>query len=716
MEKRCFLHIVFPLCLYFILYGTPASLSATSIEKNNRQNVLLITIDTLRADRLSCYSKQHSQTPNIDNLAERGVLFTRAFANTSTTLPSHANILLGVSPLYHGVHDNLRFIVRKDFLSLAEHLKDNGYATAAFVGAYPLDSRFGLDQGFDTYDDYYPHDHNQQLTLLERRAEDVIEKALEGLKSLKSPWFVWIHCYDPHLPYKPPEPFMARFKKNPYDGEVAYVDLAMGKLLRYLDENHLFDSTMIVLTGDHGESLGQHGEMSHGFFAYNTTVWIPLIMNVPDVGPKREEQYVSHLDIFPTICDVVGVKKPSFLQGSSLLPVLKGKSLSDRPIYFESLYPYYSYGWAPLRGFIYGNEKFIDSPIPELYDLENDFDERMNLATRKIIDRYLKQLEEIIRDYFSPESVRSEEKLDRDVLKKLSSLGYISRSQDSKKEKFGPENDVKTLLPFYNKAYKAMTLYGAGKAKEAEELLRNIIKERKDIGISYFRLGTLYMDADKKDEAVEILRLGLSNVPGDYDIYRSYIKILRRASKFDEIIEDFHEESYREISVDPEIWNDVGFAYAKKGEGDKAIEAYDKALSLDNKYAEAYFNLGEEYLSQALKNRDQDLLKKSLRSFQEAIKVDQNYPSPYFGLGRAYRVLSNFDGAIHSLEKAVELQSDFDAAIYYLGLTYLDKGEKSKALVYFNTLKEKFFSRYPEDQKRKIEELIRRCKDENQDK
>jgi len=709
MQRVLFPGIFFPFCLCFALHSLPALLSATILEKNGRQNVLLITIDTLRADRLSCYSKQHVQTPNIDSLAERGVLFSRAFANTSTTLPSHANILLGVSPLYHGVHDNLRFIVRQDFLTLAEHLKANGYSTKAFVGAYPLDSRFGLNQGFDTYDDDYPRDYNQQLTALERRAQPVIDKALEEIAGLTSPWFVWIHCYDPHLPYEPPEPFLTQFKKNPYDGEVAYVDFAMGKLLSYLRENRLFESTMVVLTGDHGESLEQHGETSHGFFAYNTTVWIPLIVIAPDIEPKREELYVSHLDIFPTICDAVGVTKPSFLQGSSLLPVLKGKSLPDRPIFFESMYPYYSHGWAPLRGYIHRKEKFIDSPIPELYDLEKDFEENVNLAAVKKQDRYIKQLEQIIRSQFSPESIRSQEKLDREAQEKLGSLGYVSRFQDPKEETFGPEDDVKTLLPFHNLAHEATALFKAGKAKEAEGVLKKIIKERKDLGLGYFHLANLYMDADKKDEAIETLKLGLSNVPGDYDIYRSYIKALLQARRFDEVIENFYEESHRAISVDPEMWNDVGFAYANKGEWDRAIEAYGKAVSLDTKYVEAYFNLGEAYMSLASKNRNRDLLEKSVKNYQEAIRVDPKYPAPYFGLGRAYRIFGNLDGAITSLEKAVKLQPNYDAAIYYLGLTYMDKGENSKALACFQTLKEKFFPLYPEDQKRRIEELIKKC-------
>ena len=249
-HRRSFISL---LC-FFLVLGTISAFSwAANMAKEKPQNVLLITIDTLRTDRLSCYSDQHILTPNIDSLAENGVLFSRAFSNTSTTLPSHTNILLGTSPLYHGVHDNLNFVVREDFLTLAEHLKANGYETAAYVGAYPLDARFGLDQGFDTYNADYPHDYNLELWALERRAEEVVDKACERIKSAEFPWFVWIHCFDPHLPYEPPEPFKSRFATNPYDGEVAYVDLMMGKLLKFLKDEQLFDEMVIIFTGDHGD-------------------------------------------------------------------------------------------------------------------------------------------------------------------------------------------------------------------------------------------------------------------------------------------------------------------------------------------------------------------------------------------------------------------------------------------------------------------------------
>ena len=687
-----------------------AFLWASNMAKEKPQNVLLITIDTLRADKLSCYNDLHVLTPNIDNLAENGVLFSRAFSNTSTTLPSHTNILLGTSPLYHGVHDNLNFVVRENFLTLAEHLKDNGYETAAYVGAYPLDARFGLDQGFDTYDADFPHGYRSELSSLERRAEEVVDQACEGIKNAKSPWFVWIHCFDPHLPYNPPEPFKSRFAANPYDGEVAYVDLVMGKLLKCLKDEQLVDETMIVFTGDHGESLGQHGELSHGFFAYNSSIWVPFIMKVPGINPNKIEQNVSHLDIFPTICDVIGVPKPSFLQGNSLLPVLGGKKLSDRTIYFESMNPFYSHGWAPLMGFIQNKNKFIESPIPELYDLGEDFDELTNLAEQKKLDSYRKQLEEIILDFSSAGNIRAKENPDAETVEKLKSLGYISSSSGSENKKFGPEDDIKTLLPIHTQNYAAIGLHEKGRTAEAKEIFRNLLKNNNNIGMTYVYFSSVLSDEGKIDESLRVLNEGLSKFPDMYEIYKQYVIALGSAKKFDEITATFNEKIYREISVDPEIWNHVGFAFATQEDWENATAAFERAVSLDPRYAEAQFNLGEVFLSLALKNRDPKLLETAAENFKKSIDMDPEYANPYFSLGRIYRQSDNLDGAIFCWEKAVEIKPDFDQAIFYLGEAYLAKGEKDKALKNFLYIKENFFHRYPEDLKKTIEDLIKKSK------
>jgi len=465
-----------------ILLGVLLSLSPLSSQRNKAEkklNVLLITIDTLRADRLSCYSNQHVQTPNIDRIASRGTLFTRAFAHNPTTLPSHTNILLGSTPLYHGVHANTNFIVRDEFLTLAEVLKEKGYSTGAFIGGYPLKYRFGLGQGFDMYDDDF-FTRNPQKTVkreiqtmdvaqkaqemlnAERRADVVLEKALIWLKTQSSPWFLWVHCFDPHDPYDPPEPFKTQFKEELYDGEVAFVDSMISKFLGALGWNDVFSQTLVIFTGDHGEALGEHGEWTHGFLAYNCTQWTPLFIAVPGNKPSRVDQLASHIDIFPTVCDILQIEKPSFLQGISLLPAMRGKKLPKRQVYFESLGPYYDKGWAPLRGYLDTKIKFIDSPIPEVYDLEKDFNEHTNLAQQKDLNLFKSNLDQIIQAQLSEERAKAEKRADSQSLEKLRSLGYIASSPDSKKEKYGPEDDIKVLLPYHHKALQAMDVSAQG--------------------------------------------------------------------------------------------------------------------------------------------------------------------------------------------------------------------------------------------------------------
>ena len=419
-------------------------------------NVLLITIDTLRADRVSCYSSQFLKTPHIDSLSTSGTVFMNAFANTSTTLPSHTNILLGVSPLVHGVHENQNFVVHESFLTLAEHLKASGYTTGAFVGAYPLDKRFGLAQGFDIYDDNFGRRSSTNKQNLERRAAEVIASASRWIKTQNSPWFLWIHIYDPHDPYTPPSPYAEHYANSPYDGEVAYVDEVLGQFLKEMQQGNKLEHTLVVFTGDHGESLWEHGEETHGFFAYNSSIWIPLIIAAPGLKARKSETLVSHLDLFPTVCDILDLETPRFLQGQSLLPITRGRRLRHKDIYFESLSPHYGMGWAPLQGFISEKFKFIQSPIPELYNLEEDFDEKRNLAQNRDVGEYRKHLSEIIERDSSPEASRSETRLDRESLEKLSTLGYVGGAIfTEKKKEYGPEDDVKTLLPLFNRANRA---------------------------------------------------------------------------------------------------------------------------------------------------------------------------------------------------------------------------------------------------------------------
>lgn len=700
-----------PLLLFSLTFFVALSpLFSENDAENGRLNLLLITIDTLRPDRLSCYSPLHLKTPNIDSLAEKGALFSKAFAHTPTTLPSHTNILLGTTPLYHGVHDNSNFIVREEFVTLAELLKDHGYSTAAFVGAFPLDSRFGLTQGFDVYDDNFGSLSSQVFFFAERKAEVVVEKALKWLEDQNSPWFLWIHCFDPHQRYEPPEPFKTQHKDDLYSGEVAYVDFALGRLFNHIQENGLNENTLIIFTGDHGESLGEHGESTHGYFGYNSTLWVPLIISFPGIKQGRINQNVSHIDIFPTVCDILDLEKPSFLQGISLLPATKGKTLKNSALYFESLYPYYSRGWAPLRGFIDKNEKFIDSPIAELYDLEKDFNETENLALNTDLGRQKKRLAEIISIQSTPDEMKGERKIDRETREKLQSLGYISSIQVTKKTTFTPEDDLKTLFPYQSKLQKAMGSYHKGDMEEAISILSEIISERKDFDHAYTYLATILKEQRRLKEAVEVLREGKENNPSSYKIITTYGIFLTEIGQYDAAIDILY-EGLAQIDYDPEIWNYLGVAYWRKKDFEKALDAYQRALSLDNNYPIVFNNLGSLYLSIFLDTKEREAHRKAIQNFKKAIELDPNYFSAYNGLGTAYRFAGNLEGAIYCWDKAVELNPEYSFALYNLGLSYLEKGDKIVALSYFTKYKEKHYPFLSPEERNELDALIQKCKE-----
>lgn len=717
MEKIRFIFFLF--LAYFILgLGfTTFPLSGEDSDPKERLNLLLITIDTIRSDRLSCYSSKHLKTPNIDSLANRSIVFTKAFAHTSTTLPSHANILLGTTPLYHGVHDNTNFVVRDEFLTLAEHLKHSGYQTGAFIGAFPLDSRFGLSQGFDIYDDDYDMRKVRKTEGEEREAQIVVDRALEWLKECKSPWFLWIHCFDPHDPYIPPDPFKTQYADRLYDGEVAYVDFVMGKLFHYLEDNSLFKKTLVVFTGDHGEMLDEHGEKTHGFFAYNSAIWIPLIISAPGMKSRIVHQNVSHIDLFPTICDILRIEKPPFLQGISLLPSLKGKKLRERTIYFESLSPYYSMGWAPIRGIIYDSDKFINSPIPEFYDLVKDFDELQNLAGKRELDGYKKRLNQIILDQSSGESSKAGQRMDRETLEKLRSLGYIASLKGTEKKEFSIEDDVKILLPYHNKSVYALSLCNEGKVREAIGLLQEIITERKNISTAYLNLARLYADQGRLSDAIEVLRMGLEFLPTNYRIFSDYISYLSEAEQLDEAIKAFEGKSFLQLEFDAVIWNYIGLAYLKKGNLEKAQRHFVKSISVDRTFPIPYNNLAAVHFIIFKRTKDQKEYQKALENFKKAIELDPYYSTAHNGLGMAYMHTGDYENAIIHMETALELQPDLYETLYYIGVAYMNKGDSFMAYGYFNKLKiSPAYSHLKSDAKAKLEEYILKCRPKHKDR
>ena len=673
-------------------------------------NLLLVTIDTLRTDRLSCYDPGRGRTPRIDALAAKGVLFERAFAHVPETLPSHTNILLGMTPLAHGVSENSKSVVAPDFLTLAELLKSKGYATAAFVSGYPLDSRFGLDQGFDVYDDRYPAKARTGERFSERPAAETVAAALGWLEAPQGKWFCWVHLWDPHDPYAPPEPFATRYADDPYTGEVAYVDAQLAVLFGELDRKRLFDRTVVILTGDHGEAFGEHGEVFHGYFAYNTTLHVPLIVSAPGLKAGRIEDAVSHIDIFPTVCDLLDLEKPASLQGGSLLPFLRGRTRKARPIYFEALEAYLNRGWAPVRGLIENGKKFIDSPIPELYDLEADPDESGNLAREPDIAVYRKRLREVMEAGTSSQAAfGGRSTTDRQTRERLRSLGYAASRMTQLRSSYGPEDDLKTLLPLEQRSQQAERLKKQGRVPEAVRLLTDALQARPDFAKAYEQLYQIYRAQGLIDDALGIYEKGAAANEKNFLFVTEYGIALVRNGRFQKGIEVL-ERSLALYDQDAEVWDSLGVACGNLGDFEKAREHFDRALALAPEDAVINSNAGTLRVTMALKSRDPELARPSVAYFEKAIAADPGLASTYNGLAGALRLLGRGDEAIANWEKAVELEPSFDKAIFNLAVAYLEKGDKAKALSACRKYLEVRGASLTPGERREIEAIIEKCK------
>lgn len=703
------------LAISLIALGVLCRPPVVRAEPVKRLNLLLVTIDTLRADRVGAYGSNRRLTPNLDRLAAEGVTFTRAFAHTPMTLPSHANILLGLIPPDHGVHDNANFVVPREFQTLAELLGGQGYATGAFVGGFPLDSYFGLDQGFSVYDDSF----GKQETGVreadakggERKAGEVWASAQKWLKGQQGPWFLWVHFYDPHYPYEAPDPFGTKFSGSPYDGEVAYADTILGDLLDDLRVRGLEASTLVVCVGDHGESLGEHGETTHGFLAYNATMWVPMIIRAPGISPRVIGQNVSHVDVFPTVCDVLGLERPKALAGVTLLPLMRGRKAPERPIYFEALSAYYAMGWAPLRGTVNGPSKFIDSPQPEFYDLKRDFGETHNLAGGADIGALRKGVAAVLRSQTSPGGDKAGLVSDRATLEKLRSLGYVASLPSPQKKDFSPEDSVAAMLPYHNRAVLALELFRSGRATEAVAALREILTARTNVSAAYVNLAHVYKEENRPADALAVLRLGREALPENYEIYFQYLNHLYDAGRYDEVLGVFAEKDFPQSEFDPVVWNVIGLAHWKKGDAGQALSVLEKTLAMDRQFAVTYSNLGTVHFDVFQRTRRRESYNLAMDSFKKAATLDPSYGPAFHGLGLAYLQARDFPQAVGSLEKALALDPGLDEAHLFLGSAYLELGRKSPAYEHLMRYRSSpAFGQLSSAAKKKLEELLAACR------
>src|SRR2546427_3881307 len=409
--------------LFAIGYAAPAAPTASP-------NVVFITIDTLRADHLGCYGDKQIRTPNIDALAADGTRFERAYTAVPVTLPSHTVIFTGTYPTLSGVHDFAANKLSPTQATLASVLKDNGYTTGAVIGSAVLDSRFGLNHGFDFYYDHFDFNRLQESNLdeMERPGDIVADVTLDWLsKNYQKKFFLWMHLYDPHYPYRPPAPYSEEYRDRPYDGEIAFADAQVGRLIEFLKDNGLYQNTVIVLSGDHGESLGEHGEKTHGFFIYNVTMHVPLIIHLPgNPATQTVADPVSLVDLMPTVLAATGLDIPSQVQGRSLLSALRGEKIDrDRTLYGETFLPRLHFNWSELRGAENAKYHFIDAPRPELYDLTKDPGEVRNLFPEKkaVAEEMRAKLAGLIREDSAGKQLADKTGLDPALMARLKALG-----------------------------------------------------------------------------------------------------------------------------------------------------------------------------------------------------------------------------------------------------------------------------------------------------
>ncbi len=455
------------------------------------RNVLLITIDTLRANAPG-YAGGRAATPNLDRLAREGWSFDFAHGHSVVTLPSHASILTGLYPFAHGIRDNSGYRLPEGTPTLATWLRGQGYATGAFVGAFPLDARFGLGAGFDTYDDRYPSaGRASELLMPERPANQVVEAATGWIRRQTGRWFAWVHVFDPHAPYQAPPPFRQQYATDPYAGEVAWVDHALGPLLELVRSGDR--PALVIVTADHGEALGAHGEATHGLFAYEETLRVPLIVAATDVGGGRVASRpfsvaARHVDILPTIADSLGLPRPEGLPGLSLRPGAERPPDGQVASYFESLTASLNRGWAPLTGVLLGHEKYIDLPIPELYDLGADpaeQDNRHDGQPQRV--RALSAMLDRLRQGARRHSRATE---DRETRRRLEALGYVSAGAPAR-DRYTEDDDPKRLVALDQAVQRGVELFQQGNLEGARQAYSATIRQRPAMVTPYLHLAYL---------------------------------------------------------------------------------------------------------------------------------------------------------------------------------------------------------------------------------
>jgi choline-sulfatase len=642
-------------------HSTVAKTATAKLKLISKPSVILITVDTLRADHVGCYGAQMVKTPTLDALAHDGIVFERAISQVPLTWPSHAVILTGTYPFQNGVQDFTGQPLAGQFRSVAQAFKQAGYATGAVVSAFVLDRSWGLARGFDFYDDAFSAETfaTKDTGLVDRRAGESVTHAIAWLKKTpRRPFFLWLHLYDPHSPYDPPEPYRSEYRSHLYDGEIAYADHELGNLITWLKQNQLYDSSLIVALSDHGESLGEHGEDEHGFFLYNATAHVPLIVKPPagsGLSPGRRREPVETASVAPTLLQLATPRSSksatdqiySQFQAHPLLAGNQEKSHAPQDnAYSETFYPFSSFGWSPLHAFETARFHFIEAPNPELYDLETDPGETRNIAAEQpaTVDVLREQLQTLLsHNPFSQSSVRDAGagNLSPDAQQKLRALGYFGyRAAISPEALEKGLADPKDKLWEFNTILKAQDDFQRKEDDQAEALLAEVQQKDPQIYVIPFLLGESALRRQNWEKAAEQLQRCLTLNPN-----------------FDNAM------------------TGLARALAKLGRADEANTWLQKALQNNQQNYQAWYQMG---LLEGVRNPATAQV-----SFEKAIAIQPNFSAGQRELGMALFQQTNYANAAPRLEKAIELGLE-DARLHnFLGVCYNHTNRSAKAVAEF---------------------------------
>jgi len=638
--------------------------------------VLLVTIDTLRADHVGCYGHASAATPAVDALAARGVRFATAVAHVPLTGPSHASLLTSRTPLGHGFRDNGGYVLPPPVRTAAEDFRQGGYRTAAFVSAFPLDRRFGFDRGFETYDDHLPKGNDRRRSpYVERPADATTDAALRWLGASPagaSPFFLWVHYYDPHAPYEPPGALAERFRAAPYDGEIAFVDTQLVRLVRALEDGGALARTLVVVTADHGEGLGEHGEGTHGLFVYDATLKVPWIMAGPGIAAGRVVETVARgVDLLPTLLDYAGLAPRADLEGRSLRPATEGREMSDAPAYAESLYPEREFGWAPLHAWRTARYKLIEAPRPELYDLAADAAERTNRAADE--PARVEELRRALRSAVSRPAPAAGAEVDPETAERLRALGYVGggRAQPASGAARRDPKDGVRLMPRLNRG---MSVARTDPGLAVRELSA-VLAEDPGLLMARRTLAVAHAAAGRHDQAVaELRRLEKEGQLSAEDaiVLGDNLRFSGRDAEAVEVLQ----RAARENPKFAQPWLSLAEVHLKEHRRAEAANAYERVLTLVPDHIEALRGLGDIAL---LEDRPDE----ARRRYGRILEVDPSDAGAMTKLGVLRMRAGATEEAIALFRKSVEREPGSGEALLYLAGALAASGRSAEALPFF---------------------------------